>query len=60
MVGDLTYNANLLAAGHVPGVGDKKQMRLAVARVNALRYTYPSLTVLAAHDPAAADRLAES
>jgi N-acyl homoserine lactone hydrolase len=60
MVGDLTYNAHLLAAGHVPGVGDKKQMRLAVARVNALRHTYPSLTVLAAHDPAAADRLAES
>jgi hypothetical protein len=27
---------------------------------NALRHTYPSLTVLAAHDPAGAELLAES
>jgi N-acyl homoserine lactone hydrolase len=60
LVGDLTYDADLLAAGHVPGAGDKTQMRKAVADVNALRQRFPELTVLAAHDPAAADRLAIS
>ncbi|GAA3169452.1 MULTISPECIES: N-acyl homoserine lactonase family protein [Nonomuraea] len=58
MVGDLTYDADLLFAGELPGVGDKKQMRDAVAKVNALRQKMPDLAVLAAHDPAAADRLA--
>jgi N-acyl homoserine lactone hydrolase len=60
MVGDLAYDADLLAAGHVPGLGNKKQMREAVANVNALRRRLPDLTVLPAHDPAATDRLARS
>ncbi|MFC4587121.1 N-acyl homoserine lactonase family protein [Sphaerisporangium corydalis] len=60
MVGDLTYDADLLAAGSLPGVGDKKQMRDAVGKVNALRAKLPGLTVLAAHDPGAAGRLAET
>jgi glyoxylase-like metal-dependent hydrolase (beta-lactamase superfamily II) len=58
MVADLTYDADLLAAGKLPGAGDKTQMRDAVSKVNALRQTMPNLVVLAAHDPAAADRLA--
>ncbi|MFC7644699.1 N-acyl homoserine lactonase family protein [Streptosporangium lutulentum] len=58
LVGDLTYDAGLLAAGALPGIGDKKQMRDAVSKVNALRATMPDLEVLAAHDPGAADRLA--
>ena len=60
MVGDLTYDADLLAAGHVPGAGNKAAMRRSVAAVNTLRQRLPGLTVLAAHDPAAADRLAIS
>jgi N-acyl homoserine lactone hydrolase len=60
MVGDLTYDADLLAAGHVPGAGNKRAMHQAVAAVNTLRQRFPGLTVLAAHDPAAADRLATS
>jgi N-acyl homoserine lactone hydrolase len=60
MVGDLTYDAELLAAGHVPGVGNKAQMHRAVAGVNELRNRCPQLTVLAAHDPAAAGLLAAS
>ncbi len=60
LVGDLTYDVELLAAGHVPGAGNKRQMRQAVADVNALRQRCPELTVLAAHDPAAATRLATS
>jgi N-acyl homoserine lactone hydrolase len=58
MVGDLTYDARLLAAGQVPGAGDKDQMRAAIAMVNALRRLHPDLAVLAAHDPNAADILA--
>ncbi|MDQ3763894.1 MAG: N-acyl homoserine lactonase family protein [Actinomycetota bacterium] len=57
LVGDLTYDADLLADGLVPGAGDKAQMRKAVARVNALRRRFPNLAVLAAHDPAAEHRL---
>src|SRR5215217_836715 len=54
LVGDLTYDDQLLAAGQLPGVGDKRQMRSAAARVNALRKTLPGLVVLPAHDPHAA------
>jgi glyoxylase-like metal-dependent hydrolase (beta-lactamase superfamily II) len=57
MVGDLTYDADLLAAGPVPGAGSKRRMRDAVAAVNALRQRRPDLAVLAAHDPTATDRL---
>ncbi|WP_436757028.1 N-acyl homoserine lactonase family protein [Streptosporangium sp. V21-05] len=60
LVGDLTYDVDLLAAGELPGVGDKRQMRDAVSKVNALRATMPGLEVLAAHDPGAAGRLAET
>ena len=58
MVGDLTYDDHLLAAGALPGVGAKRQMRGAVAQVNALRAALPGLVVLPAHDPGAAERLA--
>lgn len=60
MVGDLTYDADLLATGHVPGAGQKGQMHRSVAAVNTLRQRFPDLTVLAAHDPAAASLLATS
>ncbi len=60
LVGDLTYDADLLAAGEVPGVGNKAQLRRVVADVNALRTELPGLTILAAHDPAAADLLASA
>jgi glyoxylase-like metal-dependent hydrolase (beta-lactamase superfamily II) len=60
MVGDLTYDADLLEAGHVPGAGHKGQMHQSVTAVNTLRQAFPDLAVLAAHDPAAADRLARS
>jgi glyoxylase-like metal-dependent hydrolase (beta-lactamase superfamily II) len=60
MVGDLTYDAELLAAGTVPGAGNKRQLRRTVAAVNEFRRRTPGLTVLPAHDPAAAARLAHS
>jgi glyoxylase-like metal-dependent hydrolase (beta-lactamase superfamily II) len=58
LVGDLTYDARLLARGQVPGAGNKTQMRRAVAAVNTMRARHPDLAVLAAHDPGAAGRLA--
>ncbi|HMD23468.1 MAG TPA: N-acyl homoserine lactonase family protein, partial [Streptosporangiaceae bacterium] len=58
MVGDLTYDAHLLEAGHVPGVGSPRRLREATAMVNKMRQQYPGLVILPAHDPGAADRLA--
>jgi N-acyl homoserine lactone hydrolase len=58
MVGDLTYDDGLLAEGQLPGVGDKRRMRDSTAMVNELRTKLPGLTVLPAHDPGAAERLA--
>jgi N-acyl homoserine lactone hydrolase len=57
LVGDLTYDARLLADAEVPGAGDKRQMRHTVGMVNALRRSHPGLVILAAHDPNAADLL---
>jgi N-acyl homoserine lactone hydrolase len=54
LVGDLTYDARLLAAGEVPGVGNRARMRHSAGMVNALRRQHPDLVVLAAHDPNAA------
>jgi N-acyl homoserine lactone hydrolase len=60
MVGDLTYDADLLAAGLVPGVGDRRAMHRAVDLVNEFRRRNPGLVVLPAHDPGAAQRLADA
>lgn len=57
MVGDLTYAAELLERGQIPGVGDKGQLRESTAKVNALKARLPGLTILPAHDPGAAERL---
>ncbi len=58
MVGDLTYDDNLLQSGALPGVGHKRVMRESARKVNELRAKLPGLVVLAAHDPNAAGRLA--
>jgi N-acyl homoserine lactone hydrolase len=60
MVGDVTYDAHVLEAGHVPGVGNRRHLRQATAMVNQMRQRYPGLAVLPAHDPGAADRLAQA
>jgi glyoxylase-like metal-dependent hydrolase (beta-lactamase superfamily II) len=56
-VGDLTYDADLLAAGRVPGVGDRADLHETTARVNQLVSSFPGMSILAAHDPAAAGLL---
>ena len=57
MVGDLTYDADLLEAGQVPGVGSRRGLKQATAMINQLRQHHPDLVILAAHDPGAASRL---
>ena len=57
MVGDVTYEAGLLEAGRIPGVGDKAGLRAASAMVRGLKERYPDLAILPAHDPGAAERL---
>jgi N-acyl homoserine lactone hydrolase len=60
MVGDVTYDAHVLEAGHVPGVGSRRHLREATTMVNQMRQRYPGLAILPAHDPGAADRLAQA
>jgi glyoxylase-like metal-dependent hydrolase (beta-lactamase superfamily II) len=57
LVGDLTYDARLLADEHVPGVGNHKGLVASTRAVNELAERYPDLVVLAAHDPGAAGAL---
>ncbi|MDA0231509.1 MAG: N-acyl homoserine lactonase family protein [Proteobacteria bacterium] len=53
LVGDLTYEVDLLMRDQVPGVGDKTQLRSSFAKVRALKKQLPDLVILASHDPAA-------
>jgi N-acyl homoserine lactone hydrolase len=60
MVGDLTYEADLLETGQGPGVGSRRRLREATTMINQMRHQYPSLVILPAHDPGAASRLAQA
>jgi glyoxylase-like metal-dependent hydrolase (beta-lactamase superfamily II) len=57
MVGDLTYEAGLLLAGRIPGVGDKAGLHASSDLVRSLVDLSPDLVILPAHDPGAAERL---
>jgi glyoxylase-like metal-dependent hydrolase (beta-lactamase superfamily II) len=59
MVGDLTYAADLLEQGHVPGSGARGQLQTTTAMMNQLRQNLGGLVVLASHDPGAAGELAK-
>lgn len=60
LVGDLTYGAEILARGQVPGVGNRRQLTQTTRKVLAFAEHHPGLVVLPAHDPAAAQRLLDS
>jgi N-acyl homoserine lactone hydrolase len=60
MVGDLTYDVHVFEDGHVPGVGSRRRLRAASAMVKTMRQQMPDLVILPAHDPGAADRLAQA
>jgi N-acyl homoserine lactone hydrolase len=57
LVGDLTYEVELLEAGRIPGVGDAASLRTTSAMVRDLAKRYPGLAILPAHDPGGAKRL---
>lgn len=57
LVGDLTYELDLLLRDQTPGLGDKQQLRASFAKVRALQDAMPDLVILPSHDPAAAQAL---
>jgi len=60
LVGDLTYDVHVFEDGHVPGVGGRRQLRQSTTMINQMRERYSDLVILPAHDPGAADRLAQA
>ncbi|HEY5230553.1 MAG TPA: N-acyl homoserine lactonase family protein [Galbitalea sp.] len=57
LIGDLSYDNDLMERGSVPGSGERHEMEASTDLVNRLRATLPGLVVLGAHDPSAAGRL---
>jgi len=60
LAGDLTYGAELLERGRLPGVGNRRRLAESTRKVLALEHQLPGLVVLPAHDPTAARRLLDS
>jgi glyoxylase-like metal-dependent hydrolase (beta-lactamase superfamily II) len=60
LVGDLTYGAELLQRGRLPGVGSRRLLAESTRKILALQRRLPGLVVLPAHDPTAAQRLLDS
>jgi N-acyl homoserine lactone hydrolase len=60
LAGDLTYGAEILQRGQLPGVGNRRRLAESSRKVLALARQQPGLVVLPAHDPAAAQRLLDS
>jgi glyoxylase-like metal-dependent hydrolase (beta-lactamase superfamily II) len=57
LVGDVTYAADLLEHGRIPGVGVARDLVETTRRIQALQRRMPGLVILPAHDPTAAARL---
>lgn len=55
LIGDLTYQADLLMKDQVPGTGDAAQLRASFAKVRVLKEQLPDLIILPSHDPKTAD-----
>jgi glyoxylase-like metal-dependent hydrolase (beta-lactamase superfamily II) len=60
LAGDLTYGAEILQRGQLPGVGNRRRLAESSQKVRALAARQPGLVVLPAHDPTAAPRLLDS
>jgi len=60
LAGDLTYGAEILQRGQLPGVGNRRLLAESTRKVLALQHQQPGLVVLPAHDPTAAQRLLDS
>jgi glyoxylase-like metal-dependent hydrolase (beta-lactamase superfamily II) len=60
LAGDLTYGADSLQRGQLPGVGNRRRLADSTRKILALAERQPGLVVLPAHDPTAAQRLLDS
>ena len=60
LVGDLTYELDLLMNDQVPGIGHPDSLKASFAKVRTLKEALPDLVVLASHDPAAAETLSSA
>ncbi len=60
LVGDLTYELDLLMNDQVPGIGDAAALRSSFAKVRAMKDQLPDMVLLPAHDPKATDALRQA
>jgi len=60
LVGDLTYEADLLDQDVVPGVGDREALLTSFAKVRRLKERLPRLAIVASHDFGAAEAIARA
>ena len=60
LVGDLTYQADLLDREVVPGTGDRDALLASFAKVRRLRERLPGLAIIASHDFGAGAALASA
>ena len=60
LVGDLTYEAELLDQDIVPGKGDSDTLLASFAKVRRLKQSLPGLTIVASHDFAADERVSSA
>jgi glyoxylase-like metal-dependent hydrolase (beta-lactamase superfamily II) len=60
LVGDLTYEADLLDQDVVPGVGDREALLTSFAKVRRLKERLPGLAIVASHDFGAAEAIARA
>jgi glyoxylase-like metal-dependent hydrolase (beta-lactamase superfamily II) len=60
LAGDLTYGAEILQRGQLPGVGNRRRLADSSHKVLAQAQQQQGLVVLPAHDPTAAQRLLDS
>ncbi len=57
LVGDLTYDANLLEQGVIPGTGDEAALRLSFAKVRRLKEKLTDLVIVPSHDFSASEAI---
>jgi len=60
LVGDLSYEAEIMQQGQLPGVGARKKLADSISKVLALAVRLPGLVILPAHDPGAVRRLRDA
>lgn len=60
LIGDLTYNEELLMLNRFPATGDKEELGRSFAKVRALKERMPDLVILPAHDLAAPEKLRQA